>query len=129
MTEEELKQQNIGPYTNWLSENYPIAINKYPSEKDEKENEQLKCDLYNTDANLQHITIELEKENAELKKDKEWLDNTNNEQTEVILELQEQIEKMKNCSNCKHLREKHNENCIFIKSLNTIVCNKWEFEE
>lgn len=45
---------------------------------------------------------ELEKENAELKKDKEWLDNTNNEQTKVILKLQEQIEKMKDCRNCKH---------------------------
>lgn len=32
------------------------------------ENEKLKCDLYNTDANLQHITIEYEKENAELNK-------------------------------------------------------------
>lgn len=41
------------------------------------------------------------KENAELKKDKEWLDNTNNEQTEVILKLNEQIEKMKCCGNCK----------------------------
>ena len=37
----------------------------------------------------------LEKENEELKKDKEWLDNTNNEQTKVILGLQEQIEKYK----------------------------------
>lgn len=30
----------------------------------------------------------------ELEKDKEWLDNTNNEQTKVILQLNEQIEKM-----------------------------------
>lgn len=38
---------------------------------------------------------DLEKENAELKKDKEYLDKVNNEQTEVILKLNEQIEKMK----------------------------------
>lgn len=36
-----------------------------------------------------------EKEIEELKKDKEWLDNTNNEQTKVILQLNDQIEKMK----------------------------------
>ena len=46
---------------------------------------------------------ELEKENAELKKDKEWLDNTNNEQTRVILELQEHIREVENDSNnCEH---------------------------
>ena len=44
-------------------------------------------------------------------------------------ELKAQIEKMKCCGNCKHLREKHNDNCIFIKSLSTIVCNKWELAE
>lgn len=42
-----------------------------------EENEQLKCDLYNANANLQHITIEYEEENAELKaqieKVKEWV--------------------------------------------------------
>ena len=32
------------------------------------ENEKLKCDIYNTEANLQLITIEYEKENAELNK-------------------------------------------------------------
>lgn len=45
---------------------------------------------------------EVMKENAELKKDKEYLDKINNEQTEVILHLNEQIEKMKCCENCKH---------------------------
>lgn len=44
---------------------------------------------------------ELEEENAELKKDKEWLDKTDNEQTEVILNLYAQIGKMKCCANCK----------------------------
>ena len=36
------------------------------------------------------------------KKDKEYLDKVNNEQTEVILKLNEQIEKMKCCGNCRH---------------------------
>lgn len=49
-----------------------------------------------------YMTIDdYKKENEELRKDKEWLDNTNNEQTLVILKLQEQIEKMKCCGNCK----------------------------
>lgn len=48
----------------------------------EKENEQLKCDLYNTEANLQGMTINCEK-----------LENKNTE-------LKEQIEKMKCCGNC-----------------------------
>lgn len=34
-------------------------------------------------------------ESKELEKDKEYLDNTNNEQTKVILELQAQIEQLK----------------------------------
>lgn len=43
------------------------------------------------------------KDNEELKKDKEWLDNTNNEQTKVILELQERIREVENDSNnCEH---------------------------
>lgn len=56
--------------------------------------ESLESDLSDLSANVK----ELEKENAELKakieelkKDKEWLDNTNNEQTKVILKLNEQI--------------------------------------
>lgn len=69
--------------------------------------------------------MELSKVNEELKKDKEYLDKVNNEQTEVILKLQEQIEqlsndnhvlktsfitqqeqieKMKCCMNCKKMR-------------------------
>lgn len=49
---------------------------------------------------------ELETEISKLKKDKEWLDNTNNEQTVVILEQQAQIEKMKNCENCRYAYDK-----------------------
>lgn len=63
---------------------------------------------------------QLEKENAELKKDKEWLDNTNNEQIEVILKLNEQIEKMKCCGNCS---KKHQCKMNVIDSLH---CDKWE---
>ena len=55
---------------------------------------------------LADMVDSLQKENAELKKDKEWLDNTNNEQTEVILKLNEQIEKMKCCHNCKNFIDK-----------------------
>lgn len=86
---------------------------------------------------------ELEKENEQLKKDKELLDNTNNEQTKVILELQEhirevendsnncehwsytrikqleeQIEKMKCCGNCKH-----REDCVYENAWD--LCDKW----
>jgi len=43
-------------------------------------------------------------ENADLEKDKEYLDKVNNEQTEVILKLNEQIEKMKCCGNCGNER-------------------------
>lgn len=44
-------------------------------------------------------------------------------------ELKAQIKKMKCCGNCKHLMKEHNENCVFINSLNTICCNKWELAE
>lgn len=81
-----------------------------------KENEQLKNELQDYQFNYDNIKElskenkklkeklnawergnpigELETEISELKKDKERLDNTNNEQTAVILELQAQIEKM-----------------------------------
>lgn len=86
-----------------------------------------------------------EKENAELEKDKEWLDNTNNEQTKVIIDLQEQIdqlsndnhvlktafitqneqiEKMKCCGNCKYSQ--------YISCPNVRQCSnysKWELAE
>lgn len=44
-------------------------------------------------------------------------------------ELKAQIKKMECCGNCKHLMKEHNENCVFINSLNTICCNKWELAE
>lgn len=79
---------------------------------------------------------DLQEENAELKEELRQKSDTNHSLVEqladkeiVISELNEQNEKMKCCGNCKHLREKHNDNCIFIKSLNTIVCNKWELAE
>lgn len=67
----------------------------------EKEIEQLKAYESHWDEIEEDAKI-IAEENAELKKDKEWLDNTNNEQTEVILKLNEQIEKMKNFYNCSH---------------------------
>lgn len=88
----------------------------------EKENEELKAEIENlkkTYRKQRNKRIdELQKENKELKEkisawengnpigellaDKEYLDKVNNEQTEVILKLQAQIEKMKYCENCKH---------------------------
>lgn len=71
----------------------------------EKENAELLESCRDKDRQLNNWFLsynEVIKENAELKKDKEWLDNTNNEQTEVILKLNEQIEKMKNFYNCSH---------------------------
>ena len=76
----------------------------------------------------------LEKENKELKKDKEWLDDTNNEQTEVILKLNEQIEKMKCCGNCKHNYFDNEEirHCDVLNQHQMVVfkkCDKWELAE
>lgn len=73
---------------------------------------------------LHHI----EKENAELKKDKEWLDNTNNEQTEVILQLQAQIEKMKCCRNCKHFNQVEI-HCDLYAKYECVNLDKWELAE
>lgn len=70
----------------------------------------------------------LKKENEELKKDKEWLDNTNNEQTKVILQLNEQIEKMKNCKNCKNWNWKHNK-CEKELKGDCFKNSKWELPE
>ena len=62
-------------------------------------------------------------------KDNEKLKNQNKELIQKISELEVQIEKMKCCGNCKHLMKEHNENCVFINSLNTICCNKWELRQ
>lgn len=83
---------------------------------------------------------ELEKENEELKKDKEYLDNTNNEQTEVILKLSEQIEKMKCCSNCSNFNSGNckfslrikNDVTTFVKMHEDFFCvnyDKWKLAE
>ena len=70
----------------------------------------------------------LEKENEQLKKDKEYFDKVNNEQTEVILKLNEQIEKMKNCFNCA--RRKSGD-CVWLENKNQECknLNKWELAE
>lgn len=65
----------------------------------------------------------------ELNRDKTELVNSVTELKTKVTELENQIEKMKCCGNCKHLMKEHNENCVFIKSLNTICCNKWELAE
>ncbi len=89
------------------------------------------------------------KENEELKKDKEWLDNINNEQTVFILELQQQIEqlsndnyvfitaiitqkkqikKMKNCKNCSYGM---NGGCDYYNAVPDKVqnCEHWRLAE
>lgn len=120
----------------------------------EKENEQLKCDLYNTDANLQHITIEYEKENAELSDSVLEFSNSVIELTNLVTELENkvtelekqiekdlndydcefqilkaQIEKMKCCENCKkHRNRECSEDKKFYARVKRI-CNEWEFAE
>ena len=86
-----------------------------------KENEELKEKLNAWEYGSP--IIELETENAELKKDKEYLDKVNNEQTGVILKLNEQIEKMKCCGNCS---KKHQCEMNVIDSLH---CDKWGLAE
>lgn len=91
---------------------------------------------------------------SQLKKDKEYLDNINNEQTEVILQFNEQIEqlsndnrvlrtalftqkiqveKMKCCGNCKHYKQTSNYLVGTCKGKHNIegdnICNMWELAE
>ena len=65
---------------------------------------------------------QMEIENAEL-------DEINNEQTEVILKLNEKIEKMKCCENCtKHRKAECSEDKKFYARV-TRTCNEWEFAD
>lgn len=95
----------------------------------EKEN----AELFNSVTELTNSKTELENKITELKKDKEYLANTDNEQTEVILKLYEQIEKMKCCGNCKHYEQKNNyvigtcKEKYDIEGNNT--CDNWEMAE
>lgn len=91
----------------------------------------------------------LKKENEELKADKEWLDNTNNEQTVVILKLQQQIEqlsndnyvlktafitqkeqneKMKCCGNCEY-RNNYNFPTLEEPCRKCLKYSKWKLKE
>ena len=79
-------------------------------------------------AELDNKNNEMEIEIAELKKDKEYLDKINNEQTEVILKLNEKIEKMKCCENCtKHRKAECSEDKKFFARVKR-TCNEWEFD-
>ncbi|MCQ2598477.1 MAG: hypothetical protein MJ181_11600 [Treponema sp.] len=49
----------------------------------------------------------LEKENAELSNSVTELTNSKTELENKVTELEKQIEKMKNCSNCKHKNDKN----------------------
>lgn len=54
------------------------------------------------------------------------------EKNEQITELQEQIEKMKCCENCKKTTLHNVASCdepVRIKSHNTYVCDKWKLKE
>lgn len=74
--------------------------------------------------------LELKSQIEELKKDKEYLDKVNDEQTGVILKLNEQIEKMK--PRCKPLCKNYSKfivmesDCIHGTCKN---CDKWEMYE
>lgn len=110
--------------------------------KEQKRIRHLECELDNLELMYKAtkgVRDEFEKENVklldklnlqnqrlnELKKDKEWLDNTNNEQTEVILKLNEQIEKMKCCENCKKERLCRRERITYGLGR----CEEWEIKE
>lgn len=74
----------------------------------------------------------LQKENEQLKKDKEWLENTDNEQTNLILKLYEQIEKMKNVGNCKKAMTcaEWNEKQTMLSCMKFCKdCKEWELAE
>lgn len=100
---------------------------------------------------LKYIT-DLEKENAELKKEisillscsncpenkggyiceKEYNDKCLAQKIEYIKELKAQIKKMKNCANCRHY--KHKVGCMKADKPNHIQCDvdnweSWEFTE
>lgn len=121
----------------------------------QKENAELSnsvTELTNTKTELENKVTELEKEidyyksrechwdeieedakriaeeNEKLKKDKEWLDNTNNEQTEVILKLQAQIKKMKCCRNCKHFNQVEI-HCDLYAKYECVNLDKWKLAE
>ncbi|MCQ2577507.1 MAG: hypothetical protein MJ176_03135 [Treponema sp.] len=94
-----------------------------------KENEELnrdKTELVNSVTELTNSKTELENKVTELKSDKEYLDKVNNEQTEVILKLNEQIEKMKCCENCKKHRNREcsEDKKFFARTQNQ--CDEWE---
>lgn len=105
----------------------------------EKENEQLKCDLYNTEANLQGMTINcenLEKENEQLKQQIEQLSNDNHVLKTAFITQQEQIDKLKCCYNCKYGRIYFVKEIIVDCLVNKVNpnnkyenCDKWELAE
>ena len=77
------------------------------------------------------IGKQLQKENAELEKEKCELLGIIQGKDNAIAELKEQIEKMKCCSNCKH-SEFVDWHCEFGFSLNRDCINlkdKWELKE
>lgn len=106
---------------------YEIAIKEYDrglaAGRKEEQEKTCYCE------HIQHFekeVAELIKENAELKKDKEYLDKINNEQTEVILHLNEQIEKMKRCKNCKYSQYI---SCPILHAKQCSNYSKWELAE
>lgn len=81
----------------------------------------------------EEIIIGEQQEINELKKEKEWLEKTDNEQTDLILKLYEQIEKMKCCGNCKHYKQANNYLVGTCKEKYDVegnnICDKWEWAE
>lgn len=75
--------------------------------------------------------LKLEKENEELKKDLQTAIVANQQWLKRDTRLEEQIEKMENCLNCKFFKEKKYQACIDYKKNNTKCCAfyKWELAE
>lgn len=89
----------------------------------QKENAKLK-ELEKENKISEEIIIGEQQEINELKKEKEWLEKTDNEQTDLILKLYEQIEKMKCCGNCDN-----NAYCDKEHYGNDKGCNEWGLAE
>lgn len=120
---EELKKKNSEIGITTLEDMVKLQIE--PLTRDlKKENAELKEQI----KLIESVSDANADENAELKRDKEYLDKVNNEQTEVILKLNEQIEKMKCCYNCSKWNEGQ---CKDIKdsyfyTMADFNCDKWE---
>lgn len=108
----------------WVKDN----LCKKCSDPQKSQNKCAVCGFYMMSYNcFYNGCLEMQKrfkpENEKLKKDKEYLDKVNNKQTEVILKLNKQIDKMKNKLNCTKYHY-----CL-CKDKNCQNCKDWRLEE